>query len=235
MKMLQLSKKTRFAVIYPLIALFFVIAHTSEESMLQGYLVVLAGMAIRIWANGYVGDKKVNRTQKDKGQAPIGKLVTAGPYAFVRHPLYLGTLLIAFGLSITAANIWLGIVIFAVLAAVYQKKMNEEDALLAGECAEFEDYRSAVHRLLPSLKPYGRRQGKWTWKGFAASKEWKTDLWLGVLFFVIYFREEWYQEHELFEWHEWHKYAAFIAVMCFLVLIDAALQFSRRQRPVQAG
>ncbi len=77
-------------LVYPLGAGFFLFGHVTEGTLRTGIALIVAGEAIRCWANGYVGQSKVN-------QGGSGRLITAGPYAFVRHPLYLGTFLIGSG------------------------------------------------------------------------------------------------------------------------------------------
>jgi protein-S-isoprenylcysteine O-methyltransferase Ste14 len=56
-----------------------------------GAVMVVAGVAIRLWASGHVKKDKV--------------LATDGPYAYVRHPLYVGNLILLFGFSL-ASGLW---------------------------------------------------------------------------------------------------------------------------------
>ena len=82
-------KKARFLLAYPLAASLFLVAYTTEARLLVGTGVAALGLLLRFWANGYAGHAKVNWTQKWRGDRKIGRLVTAGPYAFVRHPFSL--------------------------------------------------------------------------------------------------------------------------------------------------
>lgn len=227
--MLRWSEKTRFAIIYPLVVLLFIMARTNERTMTWGILFIGAGEALRIWANGYVGHNKVNRTRKDLGAAPIGSLVTAGPYAFIRHPLYAGTLLIAFGLCVAISQLWLSIPALIALFLIYRKKMIQEDRLLRDECGlDHEEYFRSVPRLAPNGTIYATRQGSWSFRGIAASKEWKTLLWLVILFLLLYFREEWFQEREFFTPEKQVKQALLLGLMLLLILGDVGYLVWRR-------
>ncbi|MBF0253852.1 MAG: isoprenylcysteine carboxylmethyltransferase family protein [Candidatus Omnitrophica bacterium] len=234
MKMLQVIKKTRFFIVYPVIGLVILPGRTSDASRFWGALVVLLGEGVRGWANGYVGHNKVNRTRRHEGEEPIGRLITAGPYGWVRHPLYLGTLLIFVGVGITAGNPWLMAVAVAFFAAIYARKTRQEDMLLAAECgAMHERYFVSVPRFFPKFKHYGVRQGEWNWAGIRASQEWKTVIWLVILYIFLYLREEWYQEREFLASGEVLKHSLWFGLMAALVVGDLALQIisKRRRRP----
>jgi protein-S-isoprenylcysteine O-methyltransferase Ste14 len=194
MKMFKLTKKARFALAYPVFALMFIFAQTSNETLMGGLVLAIIGEAIRLWSNGYIGHNKVNRTQKNTGQAPIGRLITAGPYAYVRHPLYLGTLLILAGICVAAANIIFAIIVLGLFVYVYQRKMSEEESLISDEIgAGYADYKRNVPQWIPHRWAFKSQQGTWSWKGIQASKEWKTLIWIAVLFIVLYLRQEIYQ------------------------------------------
>ena len=194
---LKRLRTPRFIVVYPLVACFFIVGHITEASLRIGIGLVLIGEALRCWANGYVGKAKVNESDPRRPGEKIGRLITAGPYAFVRHPLYLGTFLIAAGFAFAVGNLWLGLAVIVCFTVVYQPKIAEEEAVLCQECGqEYALYRSAVPQLLPRGFPYGRRMGQWSWGGILASKEWKTVFWSIISVIFLYFWEELVQERE---------------------------------------
>lgn len=80
------------------LALWF--ATPTPLSLQAGGLIAIAGEWIRVWAAGHL----------EKGR----EVTESGPYAFSRHPLYLGSTLIGAGFAIAAWSI-----VVAVLAAAY--------------------------------------------------------------------------------------------------------------------
>ena len=76
----------RFIPAAVLVALLLVWSQPSWSSVAWGVPFVLAGVGVRVWAVGYL--------------VKTARLTTDGPYAYVRHPLYLGTLLIGIGVLV---------------------------------------------------------------------------------------------------------------------------------------
>lgn len=76
------------------------LARPSWTSFWLGLAVAICGEALRIWAAGHI----------DKGR----EITRSGPYRFVRHPLYLGSTLLAIGFVIAARSS-----VVAVVAALY--------------------------------------------------------------------------------------------------------------------
>ena len=78
------------------------------------------------------------------------KLVTAGPYRWVRHPLYAVALLEIFALSLIAGN-WLMALMWLIAALVFRYVVIpiEEANLIAVFHAEYERYREATGALMP--------------------------------------------------------------------------------------
>jgi protein-S-isoprenylcysteine O-methyltransferase Ste14 len=74
-----------------LVAAFAYLATPSAQSLLYGVPVSIAGLLLRGWAAGHLAKNE--------------NLATGGPYAYVRNPLYLGTLLVAAGLVIASARV----------------------------------------------------------------------------------------------------------------------------------
>ncbi len=80
-----------------------------------------AGVA-RVWLRGYAaGFVKKN-----------AELTRTGPYAFTRNPLYLGSMLIAFGFAVAAGRLWLGILLAAMFLLIYVPTILSEESISAG-------------------------------------------------------------------------------------------------------
>ena len=221
--------RPRFLIMYALIPLVFLLASSSGKQFRIGIPVVCLGFLIRIWANGYVGHQKVNVSGQE--QRKMGRLITAGPYAYVRHPLYGGTFLIALGIGIIVGQPVLVIVAFIGLALIYQRKMLEEEKTLAEECGEaFIRYHAAVRRWAPRLMRYRDRHGAWSWRGIAASKEWKTVIWVSVFLIALYLRKELWQERAGFTEDNSRRLLVFSLIAIVLAATDGVIELLRIRR-----
>jgi protein-S-isoprenylcysteine O-methyltransferase Ste14 len=84
-----------------------------------------------------------------------GKLKTTGLYAVVRHPIYLGLLLVAAGLTVHGASIW-HLVGFVGLSVLLHVKAGFEERLLRAAYSEYEAYARRVGRLIPKFSQLAR-------------------------------------------------------------------------------
>jgi protein-S-isoprenylcysteine O-methyltransferase Ste14 len=131
---------------------------TGSRVSLPLYLVLLALIVIaqffRTWAAGFVGTTARGR----ETQAEV--LLTAGPYAHVRNPMYLGIFVITAALA-AMSGLWYALLIaWAAYALVYSNVIPYEEAYLRKRFGEeYEAYYRAVPRLLPALRGYPQRQG----------------------------------------------------------------------------
>ena len=223
--------KPRFLFVYPLAVWLFFVARITDSSLRIGVIFIAMGQWLRLWANGYVGHVKVNVTQPWRGDQKIGRLITGGPYAFVRHPLYLGTLLIGAGYSIAVGSVWFGALALIGFFVTYRAKMAKEDELLRDECGPaYAAYRASVPAIIPAFRRYPRREGRWSWKGVAASKEWKTVIWNAVVVIAIYFWEEIRQEHQpLLGQHRLLR-MGLIGIVVVLVMTDVVFELVQRSK-----
>lgn len=222
--------KPRFLIVYLLAVYFFLIARITEVHFRWGVLWVALGEALRFWANGYVGHVKVNRTA-DVGRGPkTGQLVTAGPYAFVRNPLYLGSFIIGLGFCVIIGQVWFLALFAATFLVIYHRKITEEEDVLLHEWGKaFERYQRVVPRLFPTWKRYDQTQGQWRWRGIAASKEWKTVLWATVFMILIYFWEEVVQGRESLFNEKPLLRACLLGIVVILMMTDGIFELLKRR------
>jgi protein-S-isoprenylcysteine O-methyltransferase Ste14 len=79
------------------------------------------------------------------------RLVSTGPYAVIRHPMYAGALLLLIGTPI-AVGCWWGLVAVAALAAVIVWRLIDEESVLLDRLPGYTEYRRRVkHRLVPGV------------------------------------------------------------------------------------
>jgi protein-S-isoprenylcysteine O-methyltransferase Ste14 len=112
--------------------------------------IVLAtiGAALRVWGTAYIGAAVMT-----SGQLHAQRVLAAGPYRYVRNPLYLGSFVFACSVAILMAPI--GSVVFLVLLLVQILRLiGSEEAYLAAEQGEtYLAYKARVPRFIPSLMP----------------------------------------------------------------------------------
>lgn len=126
------------------IAFVFIVAaaaSTTGALLLAGAVLVIPGILIRLWASGHV--------KKDK------ELATDGPYAFVRHPLYVGNILIGFGFCIASGRWWSYPVFVAFLLLFYPPAIRQEDNKLSRLFPEqWNPWAGEVRALIPRVRPF---------------------------------------------------------------------------------
>jgi protein-S-isoprenylcysteine O-methyltransferase Ste14 len=112
---------------------------------IAGAMVVAIGEAIRLWAVHHIG--AISRTRSDR----LGPLISSGPFARVRNPLYLGNILLWTGFAISAQLVWAAPIVVLLLSLEYHAIVRWEEGLLTERIGEaYERYVEAVPRWLPS-------------------------------------------------------------------------------------
>jgi protein-S-isoprenylcysteine O-methyltransferase Ste14 len=80
-----------------------------------------------------------------------GVLVTKGIYSVVRHPIYLGLLIITLGLVISS-GVWAQVIVWLALVVLLVYKMRWEEVLLSAKYKGYAEYMTKVPGLVPGLK-----------------------------------------------------------------------------------
>jgi len=76
-------------------------------------------------------------------------LTMTGPYAYVRNPLYLGSIIIGVGFGIAARDVWIFLTIVLLFAVIYLPVIRSEETFLRSQFREYDDYSRRVPSLLP--------------------------------------------------------------------------------------
>jgi len=106
-----------------------------------GAVLACLGMGVRLWASGFVMKNEV--------------LATVGPYARVRHPLYVGNLLICAGFCAASGLWWSVPVAIGMLLVFYPQTIRYEDQKLRRLFpGEWDAWAAQTLALWPSLKAY---------------------------------------------------------------------------------
>lgn len=165
--------KYRGLLFVPLALAVVILGKPTPASFFAGLILVAAGELLRCWGVGFSGVT----TRDNKITAPF--LVTAGPYAYVRNPLYLGNFITGLGFCLMAcgALTWGERISFITLVIVcyyviYNEIIKLEETYLAQTFgAPYQDYLRAVPRLFPGKKGYAPRQGN-----FRVEVIWKAEI-----------------------------------------------------------
>lgn len=207
--------KFRFVILYLLGVTAVLFAIPDDNSIRQGIGLIIAGLLIRIWANGYA--------------IKLTKLTISGPYAFVRHPLYLGTMLLVIGFNIVLRiNYAAAFFVIILISGIYYKTIAKEEKMLIEKFGEvYIDYKKRVPAIVPAFFPY-RHGEKWpfSFRRFIKSQEYKLFLWLIVLIIVFHLKHEFMVEREALD----AQHIRLIIAAFILGMLDLLGEFIRHKR-----
>lgn len=115
------------------------LAQPTVQSIVIGGVIAAVGEAIRVWAAGHL----------QKGR----EVTRSGPYRFVRHPLYAGSIVIGLGFVIVARSPWVGGLVTIYLVTTLLAAIRSEEAALD---AKFDGAYSAYRegRATPVDRPF---------------------------------------------------------------------------------
>jgi protein-S-isoprenylcysteine O-methyltransferase Ste14 len=116
----------------------------AARGRVAGALLFASGVVLYRWSVAALGDALSPFVLPHPGS----RLVTAGPYRYVRHPLYAGQLGIAFGAPLTLGCRW-ALAASAGAALVVALRIAAEDAALARVYPEWRAYAARAKRLVP--------------------------------------------------------------------------------------
>ena len=133
--------------------------------LFAGIPLSMLGLIVRGWAAGSI--------HKDH------ELAISGPYAHVRNPLYLGTLLIGIGVTIAGGKSGWSILFLAYFVVVYRLTISlEQDRLSELFGSVYSKYASSVPSFIPRLVPYKTAQNTvrygFSCKRYCQNKEWEA-------------------------------------------------------------
>jgi len=135
----RIARRIRVPMGFCFAAVFLWLARPSGVTLAVSLALVLPGLWLRGYAAGYVRKN--------------AELTTTGPYGYTRNPLYLGSMMIAFGFAVAGGQVWIGIALAGLFLAIYLPTIRSEEAYLRGVFPGFDAYAARVPRLLPRLTP----------------------------------------------------------------------------------
>lgn len=134
----------------PFVFLMILFMNPTPVTMVAGFLILLIGESIRVWSVSYAGSE--TRTTTGVGGS---NLVTQGPYAIIRNPLYWGNIMMYAGIGIMSNALFPFLLIIALVYFTFQYYLiifNEEGYLRITYKENFDTYCSHVYRFFPFPK-----------------------------------------------------------------------------------
>jgi protein-S-isoprenylcysteine O-methyltransferase Ste14 len=108
--------------------------------LVLGGLLIGTGVFLAAWATKSAADLDLN--------AP-DRLITSGPYAFSRNPMYVGWTLINLGIGLAANNLWILILLIIVIVYTHRFVVLKEEQILEDQFGEqYQIYKGEVRRYL---------------------------------------------------------------------------------------
>ena len=155
-----------------MVAAFAWFSHPDARSLAWGLPVSALGLALRAWATGHVAKNL--------------RLAQSGPYAYVRNPLYLGTLIVAAGFAVASRQWGLGVLFAAVFVLIYLPAIELEEQHLRKLFPEFAAYAERVPALWPTLKPLGSPE-HFRWSLYFRNREYQAFIGflLGAAYLIV--------------------------------------------------
>jgi protein-S-isoprenylcysteine O-methyltransferase Ste14 len=138
-KFAEFVARTRVVAGFLVLGLFLWLSTPTLGSVAIGGAVGFIGVLIRAWAAGHLAKNQ--------------QLATSGPYAYVRNPLYVGTLIAGVGFAIAGAHWAIGALLVTFFILYYLPVVEEEERHLAKILPGYEQYRERTPKLLPRLTP----------------------------------------------------------------------------------
>lgn len=132
-------------------------ARPTVTTLAAGAVFVVIGEIMRFWGVSYAGSET-----RTTGKPGGSQLVTQGPFGFVRNPLYIGNILMYFGISIMSNSLfpYLQILSIVYFSFQYYFIILEEEKFLREKFKEkYEEYFNSVNRFLPKFQPFRPSKG----------------------------------------------------------------------------
>jgi protein-S-isoprenylcysteine O-methyltransferase Ste14 len=172
------ARRIRVPLGFVLAAAYLWLAQPTWESWAIGAVLVAAGLGIRAAASGHVRKDAI--------------LTTTGPYAYVRHPLYLGSLVMAAGFLIAARSLWLAAAMGALFFFIYLPVMRQEESYLRANFPAYDEYARAVPGLLPWRGRWRATEGgAFSWELYRKHREYQALLGATAMLAVLILKLVW--------------------------------------------
>ena len=127
--------------------LFLLVKIPALQADLWALIVSFIGLALGFWA---VVTMKLGNLSVTPDVKQDARLVVAGPYKVIRHPMYSAVLLTFLPFVLDRPSLFLSIVFLSLLTTLVIK-LNYEESLLKNHFKEYEEYAKHSWRLIPFI------------------------------------------------------------------------------------
>jgi protein-S-isoprenylcysteine O-methyltransferase Ste14 len=158
----KIARRIRVPLGFVLAAVYLWRALPTWPSLVEGSVLIVLGLALRAVASGHLRKN--------------AEVTTTGPYAYLRNPLYLGSLTMAAGFAVAARDVWLAAAMLVFFLAIYLPVIFSEEAWLRANFPEFEEYARRVPRLWPRFRRAGAPAGRFSRELYLEHREYNALL-----------------------------------------------------------
>jgi len=116
MRLLNRLARLRVSLGFAFALIVFWLARPTWRSIAAGTVIGMAGALIRVWAAGHLEKSR--------------EVTRSGPYRFTRHPLYVGSSVLALGLAVGSASLGAALVVALYMTATITAAVRTEEAFL---------------------------------------------------------------------------------------------------------
>ncbi len=168
----------RVPVGYPVALLCFWLARPTLRTLAVGAAIALLGLLVRGAAAGHLRKNS--------------QLTVSGPYARVRNPLYVGSMLLAMGFAV-AARSWIAAVILLTYFGFFYTLTvrREERSLAALYGAAFAEYAARVPAFLPRLRSAQKVGQSFSWSLYRRNREYKAGIGMALAMVLLWILMRW--------------------------------------------
>ena len=183
---------------------------------------VVAGLSIRMWA---IGTAAPNTSGGNRSGQIAEELNTTGAYSMVRHPLYLGVLLVWTGVAMFPRSIWVLAIVWLLFWIYYERIMMAEEAFLERKFgAPYAEWANRTPAILPRPGGYVKPRYPFSMR-LALRREYSAWLAAATPLFVLELYGDYLSTGRLILDRTW--ITGFIAVVLIAVTVRAMKHYTR--------
>lgn len=156
----EIAHKLRVPLGFVVAGSYLILARPSWRSLAWGMSVALIGLAFRAWAAGHLAKNEL--------------LATSGPYAHVRNPLYVGSLITAAGFAVAGRNLLVAGALAVYFLFFFLPVVEEEECHLRKLFPEYAGYARRVPKFWPRLSTDGCPPKPFRWPLYHKNREYQA-------------------------------------------------------------